>query len=88
MPKVTIYTAMFCGYCSRAKHFLKSKNIDFKEIDVSFSLAKRTEMEARSGGYCKVPQIWIGERHVGGSDALIALDKTGELDTLLAANGR
>lgn len=84
MPKVTIYTAMFCGYSARAKHLLKSKEIDFEEIDVSFSPAKRAEMEARAGGDHKVPQIWIGDQHVGGSDALIALERTGELDALLA----
>ncbi len=86
MAKVTIYTAMFCGYCARAKHLLKSKGIDFQEIDVSFSPAKRAEMETRSGGNGKVPQIWIGDQHVGGSDALIALERAGELDALLAAN--
>ena len=84
---VTIYTAMFCGYCARAKHLLKSKEVEFEEIDVSFSPAKRAEMEQRSGGECQVPQIWIGGRHVGGSDALIALEKEGDLDALLAANG-
>ena len=86
MAKVTIYTAMFCGYSSRAKHLLKSKGIDFEEIDVSFSPAKRAEMETRTGGNTKVPQIWIGDQHVGGSDALIALDRAGELDALLAAD--
>ena len=86
MAKVTIYTAMFCGYCARAKQLLKSKEIDFEEIDVSFSPAKRAEMKVRAGGNDEVPQIWIGDQHVGGSDALIALDKAGELDALLAAN--
>lgn len=86
MAKVTIYTAIFCGYCARAKHLLKSKGIDFEEIDVSFSPAKRTEMEARADGNGQVPQIWIGDQHVGGSDELVALEKAGELDALLAAN--
>jgi glutaredoxin 3 len=78
---------MYCGYCARAKQLLKSKNVNFKEIDVSFSRAKRIEMETRTGGDHKVPQIWIGERHVGGSDALVALERLGELDALLAVNG-
>ena len=86
MAKVTIYTAMFCGYSARAKHLLKSKEVDFEEIDVSFSPAKRAEMEARTGGNSKVPQIWIGDLYVGGSDALFELEKAGELDALLVAN--
>ncbi len=86
MAKVTIYTAMFCGYSARAKQLLNSKEVDFEEIDVSFSPAKRAEMEVRSGGNGEVPQIWIGDQHVGGSDALIALERAGELDALLAAN--
>ena len=86
MAKVTIYTVMFCGYCARAKHLLKSKEVEFEEIDVSFSPAKRTEMEVRTGGDSKPPQIWINDQHVGGSDALIALERAGKLDALLAAN--
>ena len=87
MAKVTIYTAMFCGHCGRAKSLLKSKNIEFEEIDVSFSPGKRAKMEARANGQQKVPQIWIGKRHIGGSDTLIALDEAGQLDALLAADG-
>lgn len=86
MTKVTIYTAMFCGYCARAKHLLNSKQVDFEEINVSFSSAKRAELEARTGGNSQVPQIWIGDRHVGGSDELVALERAGELDALLAGN--
>lgn len=82
MPKITIYTTPICPYCVRAKHLLKKKGADYEEIDVFMDRDKRDEMEARSGRYT-VPQIFIGEQHVGGCDDLYALDRQGGLDPLL-----
>jgi glutaredoxin 3 len=83
MPEITIYTTGLCGFCYRAKALLKSKGATFKEIDVTFDPKQRAEMRARAGGSNSVPQIWIGERHVGGSDDLYALEAEGTLDALL-----
>lgn len=82
---ITIYTAMFCPFCARAKNLLKSKQVEFEEIDVSFDPAGRAKMREQAGGVNSVPQIWIGETHVGGSDELAALDRKGQLDPLLAS---
>jgi glutaredoxin 3 len=84
MPKVTIYTTPLCPYCHMAKRLLTSKGVAFHEIDVSRDPALRAEMTAKAGRHT-VPQIWIGDRHVGGCDDLYALDSEGELDPLLAA---
>lgn len=84
MADVVIYTTPWCPFCIRAKHLLKSKGIDFQEIDVNGKPDLRREMEARSGAHT-VPQIWIGETHVGGCDDLYALEYGGELDGLLQA---
>jgi glutaredoxin 3 len=84
MPPVTIYTKSWCPYCSAAKELLKAKNVDFTEIAVS-SAADQATMAKKAGGRSTVPQIWIGERHVGGCDDLYALDSEGDLDKLLAA---
>lgn len=83
MPRVTIYTAELCPYCHMAKRLLQEKKIAFDEIDVTGKSALRAEMRARAGGVNTVPQIWIGERHVGGCTDLFALDRDGELDPLL-----
>ena len=82
MPKITIYTTPICPYCVRAKHLLKKKGAAFEEIDVFMDRDKRGEMEARTGRYT-VPQIFIGDRHVGGCDDLYALEGQGGLDPLL-----
>ncbi len=82
MPKITIYTTPICPYCVRAKHLLKKKGAAFEEIDVFMDRDKRDEMETRSGRYT-VPQIFIGDRHVGGCDELYALEGQGGLDPLL-----
>ncbi len=84
MADVTIYTTRFCPYCVMAKRLLSSKGVSFKEIDVGGNPALRGEMEEKSGRYT-VPQIWVGDVHVGGCDDLHALDAAGELDPLLAA---
>ena len=83
MPKVTIYTTPFCPYCHSAKALLRRKNVEFYEIDVSFDPQERQRMMAKAHGRRTVPQIFIGETHVGGSDELHALERQGKLDPLL-----
>jgi glutaredoxin 3 len=84
MPKVTVYTRPFCGYCSRALTLLAEKGAPVAEIDVGFDPGLRKEMIERSGR-ATFPQIFIGERHIGGCDELLALERAGELDRLLSA---
>lgn len=84
MTNVTIYTTMLCPYCFRAKALLEQKGIAYEEIDVGMDADKRAEMEERANGGYTVPQIFIGESHIGGSDELVALEAAGELDQLLA----
>jgi len=84
MKTVRIYTTPFCPYCVRAKSLLKKKGAQFEEIDVMMDQSAREEMQANSGGARTVPQIFIGDTHVGGSDDLYALEKAGKLDGLLA----
>lgn len=85
MPKIKIYTTMMCPYCHMAKALLKRKGVVFEEIDVAMKPQLRAEMTRLAGGRTSVPQIWIGDRHVGGCDDLHDLDGAGELDKLLAA---
>lgn len=84
MKPVTIYTTAWCPYCHRAKALLSKKGVAFDEIDVTMDATRRDEMEAKAGRHT-VPQIWIGDTHVGGSDDLHALESAGKLDALLAA---
>ncbi len=84
MANVTIYTTMLCPYCFRAKALLEQKGIAYDEIDVGMDADKRAEMEKRANGGYTVPQIFVGESHIGGSDELAALEAAGELDQLLA----
>jgi glutaredoxin 3 len=84
MPKVTIYTTPYCPFCHSAKALLRRKNVEFSEIDVSFDQQERQRMMAKAQGRRTVPQIFIGETHVGGSDELHALDRQGKLDPLLS----
>jgi glutaredoxin 3 len=79
---VIMYTTSWCPYCSRARKLLASKNVAFEEIDVDAAPEKRAEMQQKSGRRT-VPQIFIGETHVGGSDDLHALEAAGKLDALL-----
>jgi glutaredoxin 3 len=81
--KVVMYSTRFCPYCMRAKALLESKGVDFENIPVDSSMEKRREMMARSKR-STVPQIWVGETHVGGCDELYYLERNGELDALLA----
>ncbi|CEJ10722.1 glutaredoxin 3 [Phreatobacter sp. AB_2022a] len=85
MPEIVIYTKDFCPYCHAAKALLARKGASFTEIDILQHPERRAEMIARSGGRTTVPQIFIGSRHIGGSDDIHALDEAGELDSLLAA---
>ena len=84
MAKVTIYTRPFCGYCARALKLLGDKGADFTEIDAGMDPKLRQEMMDRSGGRT-FPQIFVGERHIGGCDDMMALERAGKLDALLAA---
>ena len=81
-PKIVMYTTTWCPYCSRARNLLAGKGAAFEEIDVDERPEARAEMIER-GGRETVPQIFIGNRHVGGSDDLHALDAAGGLDPLL-----
>ena len=79
---VVMYTTSWCPYCDRARKLLARKNVAVEEIDVEAAPQKRAEMQQRSG-WRTVPQIFIGETHVGGSDDLHALEDAGKLDALL-----
>lgn len=83
MPSVTIYTTTYCPYCVRAKDLLKRKGAAYQEISTEDD-AVREAMIAKAGGRRTVPQIFIGDTHVGGCDDLYALDKAGTLDAMLA----
>jgi glutaredoxin 3 len=85
MPPIRIYTAMLCPYCSRAKQLLKQKGARFEEIDLTMRPKQRAELAVKAGGRTSVPQIWIGNTHVGGCDDLSALDAAGKLDAMLRA---
>jgi len=83
MPKVEIYTKMFCPYCVRAKKLLADKGVSFEEYDITMGGPQRAEMIQRAQGRTTVPQIFIDGQHVGGSDALAALNREGRLDAML-----
>ena len=85
MKPVEIYSSPLCGFCHAAKRLLTSKGVSFSEIDVLAEPERRAEMAQRANGGRTVPQIFIGETHVGGCDDLYALDRAGKLDALLAA---
>lgn len=85
MANIEIYTTPTCPYCQAAKRLLDGKGAAYREIDVSRDPALREAMMARANGRRTVPQIFIGERHIGGSDDLHQLDRDGGLDPLLAA---
>ena len=86
MPPVLIYTRPFCGYCTRALALLRQKGVAYTEIDdAAFDVQKKREMIQKTQGRTTFPQIFIGDRHVGGCDEIMALDRTGQLDKLLAA---
>ncbi|PZW67247.1 glutaredoxin 3 [Pseudomonas sp. URMO17WK12:I1] len=84
MAKVVIYSSDWCPFCIRAKQLLTSKSVSFDEIRVDGKPDVRAEM-TRKAGRTSVPQIWIGETHVGGCDDLFALERAGKLEALLNA---
>lgn len=83
--KVVIYSSRWCPFCMRALNLLNSKEVAFTEIDVDKNPQERVKMREMAGRN-SVPQIWIGDHHVGGCDELFALERSGELDQLLARN--
>ena len=85
MKTVKIYTTGMCPYCVRAKALLDRKGVNYEEVDVMMDLDARRDMQSRSGGARTVPQIFIGQTHVGGCDELYALESKGALDPLLAS---
>ncbi|MCH2169888.1 glutaredoxin 3 [Myxococcota bacterium] len=82
MPAIEMYVKLSCPYCVMAKRLLTTKGQEWNEIDIEAQPQRRSEMIERSGR-TTVPQIFIGDRHVGGCDDLFALDESGELDGLL-----
>ena len=84
MPDVTIYTRQWCGFCTAAKKLLEQRGVNYTEHDATNSKALREEMVQRSGR-STFPQIFIGDTHVGGCDDLMAAERTGTLDRMLAA---
>ncbi len=83
--KITIYTALLCPYCTAAKKLLSQKGAEFNEIDVTFNASGRAAMAEKTNGRRSVPQIFVGNKHVGGCDDLYALERADELDALLAS---
>ena len=82
-PKVEIYTKAWCGYCARAKRLLDEKGVEYTEYDISMGGDKREEMVRRKPDASTVPQIFIDDKAIGGSDDLAALERDGRLDALL-----
>jgi len=83
MPRVEIYSTLFCPYCARAKSLLERKGVAYINFDIIEDGAKREEMVKRAGGRTSVPQIFIDGEHIGGCDDLYALDRAGKLDPKL-----
>jgi glutaredoxin 3 len=83
MKRVVVYSSRICPYCLMAKRLLSRKGVNYEEVLIDVDTARRCEMLQRSGGRRTVPQIFVGERHVGGYDDLAALDHAGQLDPLL-----
>ena len=84
MKSVEIYTSPLCGFCHAAKRLLTQKGVSFAEIDIARQPNKRQEMMQRANGRHTVPQIFIGQQHIGGCDELHALERAGKLDPMLA----
>ncbi len=83
MPKIEIYTQLFCPFCEHAVSLLSRKGVQFNEIAAPAGSAARAEARERSGGRTSAPQIFIDGQHIGGCDELVALDRAGKLDLLL-----
>ncbi|MBK1636120.1 glutaredoxin 3 [Rhodovulum adriaticum] len=84
MQTVEIYTSPYCSFCHAAKRLLDQKGVSYAEIDVAMEPKRREEMMTRANGGYTVPQIFVGQTHVGGCDDLYALERAGKLDPLLA----
>ena len=84
MKKIIIYSGETCPYCTAAKALLKSKNVEYEEIDIWKDPTKAKEMLQKTNGARTIPQIFIGDHHVGGNDQLQEANRNGELDKLLA----
>ena len=87
MPRIEVYSSLFCPYCARAKNLLKKKGAEFIEIDVDQNPKERIEMGKRANGSTSVPQIFFDGILIGGSDDLVALEVSGALDDLLRSKG-
>jgi len=85
MARVELYTKFMCPYCARAKKLLDGKGVSYEEYEISMDMEKRAEMMQRANGRHTVPQIFIDDRHIGGSDDLAELEREGRLDPLLAS---
>jgi glutaredoxin 3 len=84
---IVMYSTAWCGYCQRARNLFERKGLAFREIKVDEDMREREAMLQKSGGRRTVPQIFIGERHVGGYEELVELDRDGGLERLLAGTG-
>jgi glutaredoxin 3 len=84
VPRIVIYTKSWCPYCHAAKDLLRRKGVEFEEIGVDGDRPAQNAMAEKAGGRSTVPQIFIGDSHVGGCDDLEALEAVGELDAMLA----
>ena len=82
-PKVEMYTKMFCGYCTRAKHLFAAKGVEVTEYDITMGGELRQQMLSRKPDAMTVPQIFINDQAIGGSDDLAALESAGKLDAML-----
>ncbi|MGE0115641.1 MAG: glutaredoxin 3 [Steroidobacteraceae bacterium] len=87
-PDIVMYSTQICPYCDRARQLFARKQVNIREIKIDDQPEQRDIMLQRSGGRRTVPQIFIGERHIGGFDDLAALDRKGELDPLLGLPSR
>lgn len=85
MPRIEVYSKVFCPYCTRAKQLLAAKGVAYEEYDITMGGPRRAEMIQRANGRTSVPQIFIDGRHIGGSDDLHALEREGRLEPLLKA---
>ena len=85
MAEVVVYSSGFCPYCQWAKRLLNEKNVEFSEIRIDQIEGAQQEMIQKSNGITSVPQIFIGDTHVGGYDDLSAMDRAGNLDALIAS---
>jgi glutaredoxin 3 len=85
MKTIEIYTSPLCGFCHAAKRLLNQKGVAFSEVDIWANPERKPEMMQRANGRHTVPQIFVGETHVGGCDELYALERAGKLDALLEA---